>query len=333
MTALARVPEAEKLAGRQVNVGRQRGTIDIGNAVVVPYETAEVPTAGVSNSVADLNEAGWRTSAYYEPSRTYDIVWVDPSYQRGRPLGKPSELLPANFGSFRAAFWPTTVGDSFALVSEALTSQTIAYFDAFSDLGNSVLSFSPVNVDPVHDHRELIGVLKRSRTDMLAGIRRQLDVAKAERAQEAPRDVVLALTLELGVGQLLAARAVGVSPTAIRKWRRGDQARPARRAQLAQFAAMCDLLRRTDLHDPAGWLEIPISSDSTLTPLDLYVEGRADLVVALANRLSDPHETLDAFDREWRVRFPIDREYEVITLDDGSRSAVPRLESRQSSGE
>jgi hypothetical protein len=141
-----------------------------------------------------------------------------------------------------------------------------------------------------------------------------------------PRDVVLYLTEILGVGQLATARAVEVSPTAIRKWRRGDSPRPERRAQLAQFAALSEALSESGVHDPASWLEIPVSAESTLTKLDLFVAGRGDHVLLLSAGLSEPQETLDMFAPGWRVRFPIDAEYEVIELNDGSRAVVPRLE-------
>jgi hypothetical protein len=186
------------------------------------------------------------------------------------------------------------------------------------------LRIGTVNTDPLKSHRRARTTAQDSREDALSAVRRRLDVSKAVYAQMPPSDVVRYLVDDLGVGQLTTSRAVGVSPTAVRKWRRGEQARPEHRSALASFAAFVSLLTELGLHDPAGWLDIPVSTESTLSPLDLFVSGRPDLVLLQASRLADPHETLDAFDPEWRMTYPIDSEYEVVTLDDGSRSAVPR---------
>ena len=51
-----------------------------------------------------------------------------------------------------------------------------------------------------------------------------------------------------------------------------------------------------------------------------------DLAVLLGAGLADPQETLDAFDAGWRTSTAPDPDYEVVSLKDGSRSAVPRRE-------
>jgi len=185
-----------------------------------------------------------------------------------------------------------------------------------------------VNVDPVAAYKRTLRVARDLREDALSLIVEKLDTAKASYAQTPPSDVVAYLGETLGVPQLVIARALNVTPTAVRKWRRGESARPERRGALAAFAAMCNLLIELGLHDPAGWLDIPISSKSTLSPLDLFVAGRADLVVLLGARLADPHEALDTFDGEWRDRYAVDPDYDIVMLRDGSRSAVPRRKDR-----
>jgi hypothetical protein len=186
--------------------------------------------------------------------------------------------------------------------------------------------FTFFNVDPIESYQSVRRSAIRGRDQALAEFRRRLDASAATYSQMSPRDVVIYLTEILGVGQLATARAVAVSPTAVRKWRRGESARTEHRSRLAQFAALCEVLTETGLHDPASWLEIPISTESILTKLDLFVAGRGDLVLLLAAGLSEPQETLDLFAPDWRARFPTDAEYEVIELDDGSRAVVPRLE-------
>jgi DNA-binding transcriptional regulator YiaG len=184
-----------------------------------------------------------------------------------------------------------------------------------------------VNVGPMTAYRWAREDLTNSRDAALVDLRSRLDNAKATYAQRSPREVATELGDELGVGQLVIARAVGVTPTAVRKWRRGEAAIPEHRDRLAKFAALSRLLTEEGLHDPAGWIEIPISLESTLTPLDLFIGGRADLVVLFGAGLADTQGTLDAFDGEWRTSFARDHDYEVVTLADGSRSVLPRREA------
>ncbi len=186
------------------------------------------------------------------------------------------------------------------------------------------LSFGAVNVDPLRAYEGTRQRATESREDALADIKRRLDATKAKYARMSPRDVVSYVTEELGIGQLATARGVGVSPTAVRKWRRGEAARSEHRDQLSRFAAFVQLLTEMGPYDPAGWLDIPLSSESTLTPMDLFAAGRADLVVLHAAKLAEPHETLDAFAHDWRARHPIDPDYDVVTLTDGTRAVVPR---------
>jgi hypothetical protein len=206
------------------------------------------------------------------------------------------------------------------LTSNAVAGYTVGL--AEEHLPSAVVA--PVNVDPIALYRRARQSAKRASENALGDIRRRLDSAKSEHAKASPRDVVGFLGQDLGVGQLTTARAVGVSPTAVRKWRRGEAAKPEHRSRLASFAALSSLLMEVGLHDPAGWIDIRISDQSTLTPLDLFVGGRGDLAVLLGARLADPQEALDAFDPAWRENYAPDPDYEVITLADGTRSAVPR---------
>jgi DNA-binding transcriptional regulator YiaG len=186
------------------------------------------------------------------------------------------------------------------------------------------IALEPVNVDPVAQYRRARQTAKRASEAALEEIRRRLDATKSAHSKSPPQEVVHFLADELGVGQLTTARALGVTPTAVRKWRRGDTARPEHRGKLASLAAVGSLLMEMGLHDPAGWVDIPISEQSTLTPLDLFIGGRGDLAVLLGSRLADPQEALDAFDGDWREKYAVDSDYEVIRLSDGARSAVPR---------
>jgi|SRR5829696_71075 len=181
-----------------------------------------------------------------------------------------------------------------------------------------------VNVDPVTQYRAVRGAAREARGDALADLRRRLDAAAAEFLRRSPREVAGHLTDELGFGQLVVAKAVGVTPTAVRKWRRGEPAKTDHRRKLAQLAAFGSILGEVGVHDPGGWIDIPISAESSLTALDLFVAGRADLGVLAGGRLSDPHETLELFDPDWRSNAPTDAHHRLLRLSDGSEVIVPR---------
>lgn len=187
--------------------------------------------------------------------------------------------------------------------------------------------FQSVNVDPLTTHEAVRSEYQPSRDSALAEIRRRLDRVRASYSPRSPREIVLELGEDVGVGQLVTARALSVTPTAVRKWRRGEPARPEHRDGLTRLAAMFRLLSQLGLHDPAGWVDIPVSTESTLTPLDLFVFGRADLAVLLGSGLADPEEALNLFSPDWRTSHTPDAFYEVVTLRDGSRSVVPRREA------
>ena len=203
-----------------------------------------------------------------------------------------------------------------------------AYTDrilAMTNTASEWLTPMTFNIDPLVLFHIVRTDADRSRTAALADIRRRLDRAKAVDTPRSPREVVINLTEIFGLNQLATARAVGVTPTAVRKWRRGEQARPESRDRLALLTALLRLLRDDSRQaEPAAWIEVPVSSESTLTPLDLFSGGRADLVVLLASGSEDPQDVLEAFDPDWRVNSAPDREYEVVVQPDGERSVIPR---------
>jgi transcriptional regulator with XRE-family HTH domain len=178
---------------------------------------------------------------------------------------------------------------------------------------------------------EPLALLRIGRPDMgttrdiaLADARRRLDSAKGLHSSRSPRDMVNDLSEIHGLNQLSTARAIGVTPTAVRKWRRGEPARPEFRDRLAQLTALLDLLRNEGQEEPAGWLEVPVSSESTLTPLDLFAARRPDLAILLGSAAEDPQTVLSSFDPAWRRNYPPDEDYDVVVAADGNRAVVPR---------
>jgi DNA-binding transcriptional regulator YiaG len=289
----------------------------ITDEVVEIWRRAFATTAGASNAID-------QTHGIFG-AREYDLRYVMPKAGLSPTLGTAAHYYyDASVGDDPQVDWSNPYAQIYPLELGGGISIIGARPNAESVIEHLMPTRSmPVNVNPVSAYRTTRRAAADARRNALDHISKDLDAATAAYAQSSPQDVIQRLT-DLGVSQLVIARALGVTPTAVRKWTRGESAKADHRGRLARFAAMNSLLTETGLHDPAGWLDIPISSESTLTPLDLFVGGRADLAVLLGSRLMEPQEALDAYELAWRQTYPIDPDYEVVMLRDGSRSAVPR---------
>lgn len=146
----------------------------------------------------------------------------------------------------------------------------------------------------------------------------------ATRGKEAPTDLLSALA-DLGFAWRDIARMVGVSVAAIQKWRRGERITGENRRHLAGLLAACDLVANHYLvSDVASWFEMPLMSDTPITPIHLYAANRPDLVFDYASGHSDPAAVLDEFDAGWRERYRSD--FEVFEASDGQRSLRPKAD-------
>lgn len=273
-------------------------------------------TAGASNAIDD------RTFGLIRDEEEYDLCYAAPRTTWWPTVGTSyydvhddDDVSSINWNRYMQ-IRPLDLGGGISVIGAQPNPQSVVEYLIPTQL-------TPVNVDPVSEYRTTRRAAVVGRGNALAHISKNLDATAGAYAQNAPQDVIRRLT-ELGVSQLIIARALGVTPTAVRKWRRGEAAKADHRSRLARFAGTYSLLGETGVHDPAGWLDIPISNESTLTPLDLFIGGRADLSILLGARLMEPQEALDAYQPGWRQTNPIDPDYEVVMLRDGSRSAVPR---------
>jgi hypothetical protein len=343
MTELAERTDAQPLVARPpaVNAHPPLKRPELFDSFEAARRAIASLTAGASLAVAERPD-GW-LSGYYDPAlfRPGD-EWALKGFDLQQE--PDSSVMPARYymtvdigsgGLDVKSVW----GDIFGVSNDASTAyveQALAPDARFIAGGFPAGStqfygapylqptFRPVNVSPLQRLSDARRVERDARRRALETLESRLDSVASRYAQMSPKSVVEHVIDDLGVGQLLTARAVGVTPTAVRKWRRGETARTEHRTRLSRFAALSDVLGDLGPHDPAGWLDIPLSTSSTLTPMDLFLAGRADLVLLLAAGGSDPRETLDAFDADWRTRYPADREYEIVTLSDGSQSALPR---------
>lgn len=145
-----------------------------------------------------------------------------------------------------------------------------------------------------------------------------LGLVARERARESVGKLLDELSVRRGLGWSDIARLVGVSVQAVRKWRLGEPITGEHRLSVARLAALLDLLEDVPVHDPAGWLEIPLVDGYSLRHLDLYRGDRADLLFDLAHLRVSPEQAMTELDRDWRQHLRL--EHEGFDAEDGQRS-------------
>ena len=154
--------------------------------------------------------------------------------------------------------------------------------------------------------------------------------ALRERAAVRVRKGVHSLLVDLGevrgMGWSDIAELVGVSVSAIRKWRKGGDATPDGRMRLASLAAFLDLLSELMIEDPAQWMEValPLPPGYVVRPVDLYCEGHAAVVLDIASQRLTVEDALDEIDSTWRDRRRT--QFEVYDAPDGQKSIQIRGE-------
>jgi transcriptional regulator with XRE-family HTH domain len=152
----------------------------------------------------------------------------------------------------------------------------------------------------------------------------------ADRTLEKSKRSVASLLDELagdrGMGWSDIAEVVGVSISAIRKWRKGGVASPDSRSKLARIAALLDVLEEKGvIEDPAAWMEMDFSLDAGyfIRPLDLYLEGHVTELLELAEQRQTTAQVLDQVRPNWRQSRS---DFEVFVDADGERSIRRRDE-------
>jgi transcriptional regulator with XRE-family HTH domain len=156
---------------------------------------------------------------------------------------------------------------------------------------------------------------------------RNIEKRAAAKAKPGVPQLLRELTEERGMGWIDIAQLVGVSVSAVRKWRKGGDATAGSRLSLAKLAAILDLLEELAIVDPARWMEIPLPLPSgyTIRPVDLYKLGDLVGILSIASNRRDPEEVLDEIMPEWRDRLRSDFEV-AIAPDD-----LPALQRRSPS--
>lgn len=126
------------------------------------------------------------------------------------------------------------------------------------------------------------------------------------------------LTAFRGMSWSDLAIAVGVSVSAVRKWRSGRAATPENRVSLGRLAAFLDVLEEHMVADPAQWMEmrLPLPAGYYIRPLDLYVAGRAEALIEIAEHRQEAEQVLDQKMPGWRDQRS---DFEVIVNPEGER--------------
>lgn len=153
-----------------------------------------------------------------------------------------------------------------------------------------------------------------------------LDDRAAALVQNEPTVLLSLLGDELGMPWSVVADLVRVSPTAVRKWRRGGSMTAETRGRLARLVAFCQIVREIEprIADVVLWLQSPlISGSATVTPIDLFAQGSD---VALLNRAAKrltAEQLLDDEVPNWRATSRPDNRHRVVEAPDGVLAIVP----------
>lgn len=143
--------------------------------------------------------------------------------------------------------------------------------------------------------------------------------AQFKRAKTKLPDLLNELFDDYGLGWSDIAYAVGVSVSAVRKWRQDGRAGDNYLA-VASLAALLDLLSESTVSDPAGFLLSPVMTGYTVRQIDLVRSHRADLVYDQVCHRTSASGALDEYEPDWRGTYA--RENDLITDDEGVRSLV-----------
>lgn len=155
---------------------------------------------------------------------------------------------------------------------------------------------------------------------------RDLNARTLEKSKKSVSSLLDELANERGMGWSDIAEVLGVSVSAIRKWRKGGDASSASRRRLAQIAALLDVLEQKPLiEDPAGWIEIdlPLGTGYYIRPLDLIREGHDSALLEIAEQRQPIERVLDDVRPNWRASRS---DFEVF-LDVDTQRSIRRRES------
>jgi hypothetical protein len=142
------------------------------------------------------------------------------------------------------------------------------------------------------DATELHGDVQQMELELLT---RQFEQAPAT-------DLLARLAEHHAFAWAVLARVAQVSPTAVRKWRRGETITPVFHQRLAELAAFSALLQRLapTINDVSYWLEMPLLGRSDVSRFELYLDGHKTQLIDLATGRCTGEALLDEALPGWR---------------------------------
>jgi DNA-binding transcriptional regulator YiaG len=218
-------------------------------------------------------------------------------------------------------------------MSTQVNSTSVAAKQTESSVGESQVN-QPATAPSLNDPATLRRQLRDLQRPLQELDHRQREECLRETASLLGRRDALELLEEIaaqwGLSWSTIGRMLGVSASAMRKWRSGRGAISSEsREQIALLRAFLDMvgLCKEPIADIGSWVEMRVREDTTLTPADIYASGPRGrlLVVDLAGEIMSPAQTLDAFDEDWRTRYARDSAFHVVeTGPGGERAIVPK---------
>lgn len=161
----------------------------------------------------------------------------------------------------------------------------------------------------------------------------QAVLAEKQQLRKLPvSDLLSELSLVWGLTWSDASRMLNISVPALRKWRRDENGpTPDNRDRLAGLVAFLRKLKSIGVADPAAWMAMPLDSESTVCPRDLYREGHAVALIDYAAANITSSSLLDESEPHWREKWR--REFDVVVAEDGHQSLIRRDSGSRASGE
>ena len=140
-------------------------------------------------------------------------------------------------------------------------------------LGIGTAESSTMLVARYGDLRDRVRGLDSEVTDgHMEALRYDLELRTRARSKESPSELLNGLA-EHGFSWTGIARLLGVSTSAIRKWRRGEDISGSNRYALSRLTAFADMLEKSfGIADIASWLEMPLAEPYEVSGIDVYAD-------------------------------------------------------------
>jgi len=158
-----------------------------------------------------------------------------------------------------------------------------------------------------------------------------LELSELQLEGEPLTDLLSELTDDFGFSWATLARCLRVTPTAVRKWRRGDEPARENKQRVARLVAFARFLREIDprVTDVGHWIEGIMSPSTTLTRADLYRAGAAVDLLRMARSVVRvgpdnirPEDLLDHYVANWRTKYANDERFGVEWDQEGMPSII-----------